>query len=157
MSDALDSDTNQRSHSMIQIAYCSAAVGSFETSDLDDILRVARTKNNDVNVTGMLLYENGSFFQTLEGAPGDVDKVFERIECDPRHKKISMLLRRDINERSFSDWTMGYARFTLGELSTTVGLNDVFQEGTAFAAMDTSQVKKLIRLFRDGSYRQRIE
>ena len=142
---------------LVQIVYTSAAVATFGTSDLDDVLRTARSNNARGEVTGMLLFENGSFFQALEGTAEVVDEIYERISRDRRHSKVSLLLRRPIEDRIFGDWTMGYARITLGELSTAVGLNDFFQEGLSFRDLDTSQVKKLMGLFREGLYRQRIE
>ncbi len=142
---------------LVQLVYTSAAVSTFGTSDLDDVLRNARSNNARLEVTGMLLFESGSFFQSLEGTAEVVDELYERISLDPRHSKISLLLRSLIEERIFGDWTMGYARITLGELSSAVGLNDFFQEGSSFRDLDTSQVKKLMGLFSEGSYRQRIE
>ena len=146
-----------RGNELIQLVYASAAVSTFGMSDLDDVLRTSRSNNARIEVTGMLLFENGSFFQALEGGEEVVDELYEKISKDTRHTKVSLLMRRDITERIFSEWTMGYARITLGELTTAAGLNDFFQEGTSLSDLDTSQVKKLMGLFREGAYRQRIE
>ena len=141
---------------LIQLVYASAAAADFGVVDLDQILRAARTNNQRAGVTGVLLFESGSFFQVLEGLPEDVDKIFERISGDPRHSRVVMLLKREVSTRLFGDWTMGYARMTLGELSSVIGINDFFQEGECFSQLDSSQAKKLMGSFREGSYRQRI-
>jgi len=56
---------------LIQLIYVSAATNRFNPAELRELLRLARLKNQQLDVTGMLLYHEGSFLQVLEGpAPG---------------------------------------------------------------------------------------
>lgn len=51
------------------LTYKSRAAYSPSPADLEDLVHKARLRNRSLGVTGMLLYENGKFLQTLEGPP----------------------------------------------------------------------------------------
>ena len=55
------------------------------------ILAAARRNNARHGVTGALLFSDGCFAQVLEGAREDVETVFETIQCDPRHKDVTIM------------------------------------------------------------------
>lgn len=93
---------------LFQLVYLSAAVAPFSPEELEELLRVSRRNNARDGVTGMLLYEAGSFFQVLEGEKGKVRDVFERISKDARHQRVVVLSERDIPAREFAGWTMGF-------------------------------------------------
>jgi len=139
-----------------QLAYASAARAEFTLVDLEDILRVARTHNGRSEITGMLLFEGSSFLQVLEGERVKIDALLERIRNDRRHTRTVLLLREPIERRSFADWTMGYTRVALGELRDATGVNDFFADRDSFADLDSDKVKKVVDLFRSGSFRQRL-
>jgi hypothetical protein len=73
------------------------------------ILESARRKNALVGVTGALLFSDGCFAQVLEGARADVEFVFETIQCDPRHRDVTILHLHEIDHRSFGQWSMAFA------------------------------------------------
>ena len=52
---------------MHQVVYASAAVEAFSEVQLVQLLARARTNNERLGVTGLLLYDEGSFLQVLEG------------------------------------------------------------------------------------------
>ncbi|MBI2687653.1 MAG: BLUF domain-containing protein [Acidobacteria bacterium] len=52
---------------MISLAYTSIATSLFKTSDLFPLLQQSRARNDQIGVTGMLLYQDRSFLQVLEG------------------------------------------------------------------------------------------
>jgi hypothetical protein len=104
----------------------------------------------------MLLFEGSSFLQVLEGEPERIDALLEKIRADRRHTRTVLLLREPIEQRSFADWTMGYAQATLGELQNATGINDFFTNRDSLAELDAAKVKKVLELFRSGSFRQRV-
>jgi hypothetical protein len=61
---------------VLQLVYASAAAVPFTIAQLESLLTKARRKNSLCDVTGMLLYHEGSFFQVLEGPEAAVRKVF---------------------------------------------------------------------------------
>lgn len=72
------------------------------------ILETSRLNNRKVDVSGVLMFNNGGFVQVLEGPLENVTKTFERIQCDTRHGEVVVLEAGEVAERSFSDWAMGY-------------------------------------------------
>ena len=55
------------------------------TSQLADILAVARRRNLLNGITGLLIADGKRFLQALEGEGGIVEETFVRIKNDPRH------------------------------------------------------------------------
>jgi hypothetical protein len=93
---------------MIGIAYTSRVARSLGSSDLDDLLLGARTSNSLVQLTGVLVYGDGVFFQFFEGGDVDVVETYERIKRSSLHTDIVELERREIAERLFRKWFMGF-------------------------------------------------
>ena len=73
---------------------------------LGDILRVARTNNARLGVTGALLVYDDWFAQTLEGSEATVRDLFKRIRIDPRHDTVELRQEGPVNERVFARWAM---------------------------------------------------
>ena len=143
-------------HGLHQIVYVSAAAAGFTLADLESILRTARAHNAEAGITGVLLFEGASFLQVLEGRAEDIDPLMERIRNDPRHARPVLLLREPIEERSFGEWTMGYTRLSLGEIRNATGVNDFFRDVTSFTDLNDEKVRRIVALFRAGSFRQRL-
>jgi hypothetical protein len=78
-------------------------------NELIDILKVARSRNAENDVTGVLLYSDGTFIQVLEGEADNVDQVFESISNDKRHKNLIKLVDSNLHKKHFPDWNMGFA------------------------------------------------
>jgi hypothetical protein len=93
---------------MLQIIYSSAAVALFSEVELQRLLLHARANNTRLAVTGMLLYQEGSFLQVVEGEGPVLEVLFQRIGADKRHHRVSTLLRREVEARHFGDWAMGF-------------------------------------------------
>lgn len=139
---------------LVHCIYCSAAVKPETTrADLDDLLAKARTKNASLDVTGMLLYQDGVFFQVLEGDRPVVEALYAKIEADGRHRRITRLIIESIEERTFAQWTMGFSAITSKELAEIPGLNDFFREGQSFFSLGEGRAKTLLRAFKDGRWR----
>lgn len=75
-------------------------------SELGNILRTARTNNTSQGITGALLYYEGWFAQTLEGAEKAVRALYAHIEKDPRHSSVQLCEESDSKPRAFSRWAM---------------------------------------------------
>jgi blue light- and temperature-responsive anti-repressor len=143
---------------LIHLIYSSAATKRFETPDLVHLLGGARANNARLGITGMLLFENGSFFQILEGTATAVDQLYKDIiEKDPRHEKVVTIIREPIAKRAFGEWTMGFSQVSAGELDEIVGANDFFQGGSSFSEINPGRAKKLLAAFREGRWRSKIK
>ncbi|MFZ9801225.1 MAG: BLUF domain-containing protein, partial [Burkholderiaceae bacterium] len=52
---------------MLRVTYLSRETDPFSARGLVDLLEHCKKNNPDLGVTGMLMYANGTFLQTLEG------------------------------------------------------------------------------------------
>ena len=96
-----------------RIAYCSDAVRpELALQTLAEILSVSDRNNTRDRLTGVLLISRGRFFQVLEGARQDLDRTLARIEADPRHRNLHLVVREDIRHRLFDQWGMVAARIS---------------------------------------------
>lgn len=89
--------------------YRSTAVEGLGDGDLRDILREARARNQDSLLTGCLHYEDGLFFQWLEGPTATLEPVIQLILNDPRHCDITVLGRGPLDHRRFQQWRMRFS------------------------------------------------
>ncbi|MDJ0979538.1 MAG: BLUF domain-containing protein [Erythrobacter sp.] len=88
------------------LTYQSRAASPPSDADLDELVTRARARNNRHGVTGMLLYENGRYLQTLEGPPTGLDTIWSSIRQDERHAEIEVLTQHLVSGRLFSDWDL---------------------------------------------------
>lgn len=95
---------------MIQLSYASSASLPITAAGLLTILQQCYRHNPLQDVTGLLLYGNGTFLQALEGDEAVVAKLYETIASDPRHCNVTCLSRKTIDARAFPGWNMGFRR-----------------------------------------------
>ena len=91
---------------------------------------ISRRNNIRDGITGMLLFEDGTFLQVLEGEEEAVDRTYTRIAGDPRHKKILLIARFELEQRSFNDWEMGYFDASGGKLLQLPGYSGFLNKKT---------------------------
>ena len=93
---------------LVRLVYTSAVGKDFDSAEVENILAKSR-KNNAANcVTGLMCFNSKFFLQCLEGSRSKVNQTYHKILNDPRHHNIIMLDYKEIIEREFSEWTMGY-------------------------------------------------
>jgi hypothetical protein len=100
----------------------------------------------------MLLYSDGTFFQVLEGDRPIVEALLEKLTLDKRHAHVTKIVLEPIEERSFAQWTMGYAKITRKELADIPGLNDFFAQGQSFIELGQGRAKALLGAFKQGAW-----
>lgn len=121
--------------------------------DVQTLLEAARRKNFMSEITGMLLMIEGSFFQVLEGEEAAVDEIYEEISADPRHDRVTRIIREPIAGRSFGDWTMGFASVARADASQLVGENDFFGSADCLQRISAGRARKLLVSFGAGRWR----
>lgn len=97
---------------IFQLAYLSTTVREMEVSELIDLLRVSRSNNLRLGITGMLIYRDQSVIQVIEGLETDVRGLYEKIVSDPRHFHVTTILEEPLVEREFPDWSMAFRAMT---------------------------------------------
>ncbi|MBO0358481.1 BLUF domain-containing protein [Hymenobacter sp. BT186] len=93
---------------MHHLIYSSSATVPFTDAALQELLTTARANNEQLQVTGVLLYHEGQFMQLLEGEASVIRSLYQVIEQDTRHTGIFKLADKPIEARSFSEWAMAF-------------------------------------------------
>lgn len=94
---------------MEYLVFISTAKKLMSDAELLDLLQSVRVKNTENNITGMLLYGDGTFMQVLEGEKEDIRNTYNAIQADTRHRNIIVMITGLLNERVFSKWSMSFA------------------------------------------------
>jgi hypothetical protein len=141
---------------LLHCIYASTAELTFNESDIPALLTHARTANAARDITGMLLYIDGGFFQVLEGDADAIDEVYRRILRDPRHSRVTLIIREPIAARAFSEWTMGFCTVDSQAAGQLIGENDFFKSSSCVTQLDGGRAKKLLAAFRAGRWRQQL-
>lgn len=69
-------------------------------------MRASRMCNQAEGVTSLLIYNDGSFAQLIEGPKQAVLNVYERIKSDRRHSGASIIFEEETDERITEGWDM---------------------------------------------------
>lgn len=96
---------------MFQLAYISFKSPEYDIdgeNGIDSILEVANKFNKENKISGLLIYRRGVFIQLIEGEKEIVLNLYGRIASDLRHESQRILLKQEVDERLFSDWSMQY-------------------------------------------------
>lgn len=88
------------------LTYKSVATAKPSADDIEDLVAQARARNRRLDITGMLLFEDGHFLQTIEGPPAALEAVWSSIKRDSRHDHIELLSEHIALERLFSNWDL---------------------------------------------------
>jgi hypothetical protein len=91
---------------LFSLTYISSACTPCTPRQLQDLAASSAHHNACDDVTGALLYKEGTFMQVLEGHETAARAVFARIGSDARHRGIILLLQGKIQQRQFPDWSM---------------------------------------------------
>ena len=92
------------------LTYQSRATQPFSEEELHLLLQTAQARNKPSDVTGLLIYDKGRFFQCLEGPAHAVEALWSAIQRDPRHADVQLLGNAPTTNRFFSKWDMRLAR-----------------------------------------------
>ncbi|BBN83688.1 hypothetical protein PA25_36730 [Pseudoalteromonas sp. A25] len=111
---------------MIHLIYISSATRWLTDEELTQLLSQARVNNDKKNITGMLLYDNATFIQVLEGDEKDVHEVYHKIAQDPRNTGLVKLVEKTIETRDFPDWSMGFKNLQSCLSHPIPGFVDIF-------------------------------
>ena len=136
---------------MLALTYVSSATDLLSAEDLVALLAQSREANQARGITGMLLYRDGNILQCLEGPEAEVRAAYDAISRDPRHRGVLVLVEEEVEQRSFSDWSMGFKDLSGSETGDLTGFNDFLSSGQLDYLGDRAEpVFHLIQVFRDS-------
>ncbi|MBN8489289.1 MAG: BLUF domain-containing protein [Burkholderiales bacterium] len=90
---------------LVRLLYASHSTAT--EAEFAAIVRQSRARNAELGVTGLLCHSEGVFVQVLEGGRAAVNRLYNQIVSDPRHKDVTLLAYTEISERRFAGWSMG--------------------------------------------------
>lgn len=95
---------------LMRFLYVSRLADGVTSATVTQILRHARERNREAGIGGALLFDGECFGQLLEGEPGVVNALAERIISDTRHRSVRVLLRAgDLQHApTVARWQTGY-------------------------------------------------
>ncbi len=112
----------------LSLVYTSHATRPFSHEQLVSLLAECRQKNERHQITGMLLHnQQDNFIQVIEGQRDMIESLYEKICLDKRHDYVACLGRREIKEREFADWSMGFQEIEDAKGVELPGFNDFMQ------------------------------
>ena len=90
------------------LVYVSSAVRLLSLDEISYLLKRARERNKEYDITGVLLYIGGNFMQYIEGPKDNLDIIYRIIREDGQHTGLIPISREAIESRQFGDWSMAY-------------------------------------------------
>lgn len=93
---------------LVRLIYVSKTTPSTDLSDLSGLLKKARSKNEELGITGLLCHDREYFVQWLEGPRAAVNELYNTILRDYRHGEVTILEYSEVHQRNFGEWAMGY-------------------------------------------------
>ena len=91
-----------------RLAYVSYPSADLAASEVSRIIQVSRVNNAAHGITGVLVYTGTDFAQLIEGRDEEVEKLWRRIQADPRHRDVVAFLDEPTERAWFETWRMGY-------------------------------------------------
>ena len=134
--------------SIYQMCYASCATSAQDTllDDLRNILNESRDFNVKHDLTGVLYFADGYFFQCLEGDLSTLDLLINKLKNDPRHKNFQLFNYQAIEQRNFVNWSMKYVQ---RNSAIQCYLREIGLETFKPKHLNSSQVGEIIHLLAD--------
>ena len=144
---------------MHNLIYISSAANLFSNEDLIDILTTSRLNNARLKITGLMLYNEGSILQVLEGEEEVVHTTYDTIRRDNRHHGLIKMIDFGIKERNFTDWSMGFKQISNNEWSQIEGYFDLTnkEKFNLLLMSESSDIITLIKSFANVSMNYNLQ
>ena len=102
-----DADIDHAGPTLETFVYCSRAAEGVDDAEVDRMVAWSQRRNLARDITGVLVFGSGVFFQWIEGPPAQVKALISSLHGDPRHYDIVSLDQSvDKRERLYPNWQM---------------------------------------------------
>ena len=144
---------------MLRVTYLSAESYKLSSEDLLTILEKCNENNPLLGLTGMLIYGNGMFIQSVEGDEKIVKNTISKISSDARHKDFKILSEEITEQRLYDEFNMGFERLTEHSLSNITSLKSLSlkQLNSQFLSKNTQVVEDLLHRHRSTHWNPLIQ
>lgn len=136
---------------LYELLYTSEASWELSQKELLELLRQARNKNRQSEITGLLLYHKKEFMQLIEGEKEEILKLWQTIKVDERHFFAKVIYHEPVDNRGFSEWNMAFKNLDGIVPSNLDGFSELFVEGFAsdFVTERPSTARNLMNIIKD--------
>lgn len=93
---------------LVQLLYISRANVPLTTTVTTTILESARVHNRVAGITGLLCQGQDLFIQILEGERSVVNRLYNTLIKDKRHKDVELVSLQEIQVRKYPNWSMAH-------------------------------------------------
>lgn len=99
-------------HILVSMTYVSRAAQEMSAKEISEILQQAQHNNAANAITGMLVFKDNIFLQTIEGSRARINRLLHSLMTDQRHYDLQVLETRELTHREWSRWSMNYVSST---------------------------------------------
>ena len=132
--------TDDEATLLYNVVYCSRASAGVDDAAVARIVDTSQRHNRERQITGLLVFGSGIFFQWLEGPREQVMQLMALLKTDSRHHEVVPLSEsEEVRERLFADWDM--------ERVSPEDIRDVLEDALE-SAEDPSNAKVLALLLK---------
>lgn len=111
---------------MKRITYISRIDGDLGDDNIRKLGEESERQNSSTGITGFLMFAGGIFYQIIEGKEMVIDRLFNNIRDDQRHKDIICLKTEyNVKERMFPDFSMKFVNLDDSSDELIKALNSV--------------------------------
>lgn len=86
------------------VTYVSHATRNTSEQDIKDLLSQTNEFNNSNKITGVLLHNEGNFFQVLEGEEKLIRGLFNKIKADKRHENLMVIFQNRLERTAYDGY-----------------------------------------------------
>lgn len=128
------------------ICYVSNANTNLSREEIKRLLEVSKQTNTQKQMTGILLFSEGNFFQVLEGEKEIVLELFEKIKKDPRHSNIFTIFSKEITKKKFEEYQVDF----VANKQNTDKIQDYLYHIQSLDESSQKVVKEVLSIFIDS-------
>ncbi|WP_201617809.1 BLUF domain-containing protein [Psychrobacter urativorans] len=142
--------TTSDAHILVSMTYVSRANQDMSPKELGEILQQAQDNNATNGITGILIFNNSIFLQTIEGSRAQINRLLYSLIADQRHHDLQLLETRELEYREWPKWSMNYVPPTKEnaaiylKYSTTIDFNPyLLSAGSARDLMSELSIQQI--------------
>ena len=89
---------------LLSVLYISYMKKEYDKEELDELMSKFYLNNLKYDISGLLLYSERNVIQYIEGEGDNIEKLYDNIKNDTRHKNVFLLHKKEIQQRLFTEW-----------------------------------------------------
>lgn len=90
------------------ILYISSFKRDYTVDELNVMMDGFKENNKRDGITGVIIVGQRNIMQFIQGKEDVLDKTWQKIKTDSRHKNVRVLLRGEIGLTLYKDWSLKY-------------------------------------------------